>query len=630
MRAYSLRSKLLPLCAAFILPISACGDDSTPGTDTTDTVQPDTTDTVQPDTTDTVQPDSSETTQPDTTDTTEPDPTDTTEPDTTDTTEPDTTDTTEPDTTDTTEPDTTDTTEPDTTDTTEPDTTDTTEPDTTPASLATLLAPFAGSANNFETTPGATVAGLVVTLVKPDIGTELGGFFAVDPSDMTPVFFAPAAGAAGVPAAGSIITVKVDTLKNVAGVPMVTAFSNLNVTSTGADLDALATNIDAWTAAEYADSQSTYIDLSAIISGGPTNAGGGSSGYQKFEFTSDGLTAPNPKVQLRVPVQIISALAIESGCIVTVTGGAVWGFRTNESGATVEYQPMVVDSANLTVICDAPTLTGAATDGDTTVILTFSRPLDPTTVEAGAFTFEPALTVNSATLSENGKTVTLTTATHEAASYTVTVDETVTDILGAPIDPNADTFTFSTGTVAPVQIVGWSFGTDALTLASTSGIAANAGKLVSSTADGVITQIAGNTGEGLAATLGNLTDRTGWQDGSGTKAWVVEFSTLGHTDLSVAKWVQRSSNTGPRNFRIEYSLDASVWTPVAASDVVISSGSSYFTFGPVDLPAEVVNQATVYLRWVMTSNTRVNAETPVASTGTSRIDEILIVGTPVP
>ncbi|HRE87957.1 MAG TPA: hypothetical protein PK095_02360, partial [Myxococcota bacterium] len=60
MRAYSLRSKLLPLCAAFILPIAACGDDSTPGSDTT--TPTDTTDTVQPDTTDTVQPDSSETT----------------------------------------------------------------------------------------------------------------------------------------------------------------------------------------------------------------------------------------------------------------------------------------------------------------------------------------------------------------------------------------------------------------------------------------------------------------------------------------------------------------------------------------------------------------------------------------
>ncbi|HRE87958.1 MAG TPA: Ig-like domain-containing protein, partial [Myxococcota bacterium] len=541
----------------------------------------------------------------------------------------------QPDTTDTADPDTTepDTTQPDTTDTAQPDTTDTTEPDTTPATLATLLAPFAGSANNFETTPGATVAGLVVTLVKPDIGTELGGFFAVDPSDMTPVFFAPAAGAAGVPAAGSTITVKVDTLKNVAGVPMVTAFSNLSVTSTGADLDALATNIDAWTAAEYADSQSTYFDLTGTISGASVPAGGGlANGYHRFGFTSDGLTAVSDAVQVRMPLALINTLAIEDGCVFSITGGGVWAYRGPAPTDVVQYQPMVVDSANLTVLCDAPTLTGASTDGDTTVVLTFSRPLDPTTVEAGAFTFEPALTVNAVALSDNGKTVTLTTSTHEAASYTVTVDETVTDVLGAPIDPNADTFTFETGAVVPDVIAGWNFGTDAatFTLNATSGVASNLGakpiQIVGAslapagTAGNPIGSVGGNTGLSVYA------DK--WDAGANTKYWLIDFDTTGYENIVIKSAFQRGTNTGPRDYRVEYSVDGTTWTAVGDNLSAMTTGFANRTENRA-LPAEANNRASLKIRWLMISDIAINTN-PVASGGNNRIDDIVIEGTPIP
>lgn len=110
-------------------------------------------------------------------------------------------------------------------------------------------------------------------------------------------------------------------------------------------------------------------------------------------------------------------------------------------------------------------------------------------------------------------------------------------------------------------------------------------------------------------------------NGSGSKFWVVRFSSLGYSNLTVSS-KQRSSGTGPRDFVLEYSLDSAAWTSFGSAITVAND----FTSGKVEdvpLPSACDNQLKVYIRWRMSSSTAVNG-TSVAGTGASRISDIRI------
>ena len=210
------------LAASIAFP--ACGDDATPSADTTITdtaVTPDTADTaVTPDTADTaVTPDTADTAvTPDVADTT-------VMPDAVEDT------TVTPDAVEDT--------------TVTPDAVEDTT--VTTSTLADLLVPFVDSTNDFTTSPGATVEGLVVTLIKPVVGTEAGGFFVQEGG---------ATGVAGYvliedefPAGvmvGATVSLQIDTIENNRGVVQVSAHSNLVVTATGADLAGYKTDVAAY------------------------------------------------------------------------------------------------------------------------------------------------------------------------------------------------------------------------------------------------------------------------------------------------------------------------------------------------------------------------------------------------
>jgi methionine-rich copper-binding protein CopC len=115
---------------------------------------------------------------------------------------------------------------------------------------------------------------------------------------------------------------------------------------------------------------------------------------------------------------------------------------------------------------------------------------------------------------------------------------------------------------------------------------------------------------------------TGWDNGSGTKGWKITVNTKNFQSLSVS-FIQFSyngtnSNYGPRDFKMQYSLDNSSWTDV---------GSAY-SVGNYDiatrltrtLPPACEDQISVYLRWIMTSNTAtdggaIRGTTPLSSLG---------------
>jgi len=118
---------------------------------------------------------------------------------------------------------------------------------------------------------------------------------------------------------------------------------------------------------------------------------------------------------------------------------------------------------------------------------------------------------------------------------------------------------------------------------------------------------------------------TKWDAGSGVKFWQIKVVTLGYQTLTLSS-KQRSSNTGPRDFKVQYKVDyTGTWTDVPGATVADTNNWSRGVLSNVALPSACENKDTVYIRWIMTSNTSANAGT-VASTGTSRIDDIAVLG----
>lgn len=116
----------------------------------------------------------------------------------------------------------------------------------------------------------------------------------------------------------------------------------------------------------------------------------------------------------------------------------------------------------------------------------------------------------------------------------------------------------------------------------------------------------------------------GWDNGSGASYWQVELNTTGQKNLQLSS-KQRSSSTGPKDFKIQYKIGAGIWTDIASPAVTVEED---FTTGVVankPLPEVCSNQPSVLIRWIMTSNTSVGGGA-VGSTGASLIDDIIITG----
>ncbi len=120
---------------------------------------------------------------------------------------------------------------------------------------------------------------------------------------------------------------------------------------------------------------------------------------------------------------------------------------------------------------------------------------------------------------------------------------------------------------------------------------------------------------------------TGWNGGSGTKYWLVYFSTTNYNTLKIYSRQQSStSSNGPRDFKVQYALSLpGTWTDVPSASILDSNDWSHGTLSNVSLPAACDNQDSVYLRWIMTSDTSVGNAT-VLQSGPNKIDNIIVTG----
>ncbi|WP_340102549.1 T9SS type A sorting domain-containing protein [Rhodohalobacter sp. 8-1] len=120
----------------------------------------------------------------------------------------------------------------------------------------------------------------------------------------------------------------------------------------------------------------------------------------------------------------------------------------------------------------------------------------------------------------------------------------------------------------------------------------------------------------------------GWdQFTEGANYWQVMINTEGLEDLKLSSDQSGGSSTGPRDFQVQHSTDGTSWTNLAGGTIIVDSIGQE-SINQLPLPASLEDEPAVYIRWLQTSDVRVDGKTDndISSGGTSRIDDILITG----
>jgi hypothetical protein len=308
--------------------------------------------------------------------------------------------------------------------------------------------------------------------------------------------------------------------------------------------------------------------------------------------------------------------------------GANWSLATEYvdtliSGDSIFANPL----AGCTIIIPPadtthPVVLNAWATGLSTVKVSFSEAMDQTTAEnVSNYTFISAV-AGTAVLSATLDTVTLSLSTPLVSGVpdTITIDN-VTDSTGNPM-PIAQSFPIVYGSVVtPIDtIVYWTFPSSTGNQIAEGGITANLAKTIRREGPyaGSYTFSSGVTTYAISSTA--------WGSGAGTKYYMIDFSTALYDSIKFSSSM-RASNTGPRDFTCEYSLDGSTW--VALNGTNRSLTSSSFAAGKItnkNLPSICYNQPDVYIRWIMTSDTCAADTFGISPTGTARIDNIFVTG----
>ena len=121
-------------------------------------------------------------------------------------------------------------------------------------------------------------------------------------------------------------------------------------------------------------------------------------------------------------------------------------------------------------------------------------------------------------------------------------------------------------------------------------------------------------------------------------SWQFQVSTLDINNVGLS-WDQTSSNTGPKDYNLDYSLNSGLsWTTVSSYSVLANAApnpawngttsSSLYTFTPA-LAGVADNQASVWFRLINTDTVSANGGV-VAAGGTDRVDNFTVAVAAVP
>jgi len=203
---------------------------------------------------------------------------------------------------------------------------------------------------------------------------------------------------------------------------------------------------------------------------------------------------------------------------------------------------------------------------------------------------------------------------------TYNVSVTVTNASGTDSETKTG---YITVTEVPDVIVEWNFPNVTDNNVADAGIAVNLTKTI--LPFGGVNDILYTAAGVTTRSIGGET----WATGSGTKGWQVLFNTVGYGTLKLS-YAQMSDNaTSPRDFKIQYSTNGSTWTDLGHNITLVED--VWTTGTNLMLPVACENQANLYVRWIMTSNTGCGGGA-VANTSTTRrnyMDNIVVTGIPL-
>jgi hypothetical protein len=319
-------------------------------------------------------------------------------------------------------------------------------------------------------TVSLAVTDAVVTYVKPLVSgasttNDPAGFFvassagpaifvAIDPATLSPS-----------PAPGDTVAFIATTVGKNNGIRQVTALSGYSRAATGTTLSPFSTSINNtdFTMAANVDAFESRL----VTFAGTINASFGAAGtsYSSGELATTGTPTPGNALKLRMPTTLRDTFDYVATCSVTSVGNGVplWRFT---SGSTNQAQPSVWSNTEISVACPMPKVLSAAATANTTVVVTFDRNIEGSSVLANGsqftFTGGPSTLVASAAAvsGTNAKQVIVTTGAQTgAAAYTVNVATTVMDNLNNTLNPsnvsaNFTGFACTTAKVVISQVYG--------------------------------------------------------------------------------------------------------------------------------------------------------------------------------
>jgi len=169
----------------------------------------------------------------------------------------------------------------------------------------------------------------------------------------------------------------------------------------------------------------------------------------------------------------------------------------------------------------------------------------------------------------------------------------------------------------------WTFPTGTATDANPDGgIAANSTKVLSAFGTSAI-DFSKNGYTNKAA------QTTAWENGMNTKYLQIEVNTVGYNAITLSSRQQSGgANPGPKDFKLQYKIgESGVWTDIVGGTITAANDWTTSAVNNLALPAECDNQTSVFIRWILTSNTNVSGGT-IATNGATKIDEIYVNGLP--
>ncbi|PWN07135.1 T9SS type A sorting domain-containing protein [Rhodohalobacter mucosus] len=166
-------------------------------------------------------------------------------------------------------------------------------------------------------------------------------------------------------------------------------------------------------------------------------------------------------------------------------------------------------------------------------------------------------------------------------------------------------------------IAAWNFDDERLTV--TESIPQNDGSAISVTGAGSPGFAAGADGRAASA--------SGWSgyDPENPKYWLIRVSTEGLDDIQLSS-KHAGTSSSPRDFQIQVSTDGTLWSDVPGGSLTMTTSFNDAAVENLPLPDFADNAPDLYVRWLQTSDFRVDGDS-IVTTGSNRIDDIRISGT---